>query len=69
MSTSFIRFLDELEHYTAILFLKNGKIEGSPLKNQADSQPTHKSSKQPINPKTPCPTFLTPFLMSISTPE
>ena len=32
MSTSFIRFLDELEHYK--------KIENCPLKNQANGQPT-----------------------------
>jgi len=42
MSTSFIRFLDELEHYNSFLFLKNEKIEDSPLKNQKDGQPTYK---------------------------
>jgi hypothetical protein len=36
---SFIRFLDELEHNKTFLFLKNEKIEDSPLKNQADGQP------------------------------
>ena len=40
MSTSFIRFLDELEHFKSFLFLKNEKKEDCPLKNQADGQPT-----------------------------
>jgi len=41
MSTSFIRFLDELEHHKSFLFLKNEKkkIEDCPLENQADGQP------------------------------
>jgi len=41
MSTSFIRFLNELEHYKSFLFLKNEKIDDSPLKNQADGQSSH----------------------------
>ena len=41
MLTSFIRFLEELEHYKSFLFLKNEKIEDGPLKNQADDQPTY----------------------------
>jgi len=28
MSTSFIRFIDELEHYKSFLFLKNEKNRG-----------------------------------------
>jgi len=43
MSTSFIHFLDELEHYKSFLFLKNEKIEDSSLKNQADGQPIYNS--------------------------
>jgi len=39
MSTNFIRFLSELEHYKSFLFLKNEKIEDCPLKYQADGQP------------------------------
>jgi hypothetical protein len=41
MSTSFISFLDELEYNKTFLFLKNEKIEDSPLKTHADGQPTH----------------------------
>ena len=40
MSTSFICFLDKLEHYKSFLFLKNKQ----PLKNQADGQPIFKTS-------------------------
>ena len=36
MSTSFIHFLDDLDHYISFLFLKKRKkIEDSSLKNQA----------------------------------
>jgi len=45
MSTSFIRFLDELEHYKSFLFLKSEKIEDSPLKNHADDQPSKEFKK------------------------
>jgi hypothetical protein len=38
MSTSFIRFLDELEHNKTFLFLKNEKIENCSLKNLANGQ-------------------------------
>jgi len=41
MSTSFIRFLNELERYKSFLLLKIEKIEDSPLKNQADGQPIY----------------------------
>ena len=45
MSTSFIRFLDELEQYKTFLFLKNEKIGDSPLKSQTDGQPIQRGGK------------------------
>ena len=43
MSTSFIRLLEELEHYKSFLFLKMKKIKDSSLNNQADGQPIYAS--------------------------
>ena len=42
MSTGFIRFLEDLEYYKSFfIFEKWKKIKDSPLKNQADGQPTY----------------------------
>jgi len=50
MSTSFIRFLDELEHYKSFYFWKMKKIKDCPLKNQADGQPSNKwTTPNPIS--------------------
>ena len=39
MLTNSILFLDGLEQNKIILFLKNDKLDDSPLKNQPDDQP------------------------------